>query len=506
MTDQRKPLPETINPELSDRKERLRRAMELCRQRKIVIPTFAQQKDPSLIPEKIVQELQRVGLWDVHVRNLFRITWKNDPATGGFGGVNFLELPRELTGVPARIFALVGKFFPTGAHKVGATFGCLVPRLITGTFDPTSQKAVWPSTGNFCRGGAYVAKLLGCESVAILPEGMSRERFDWLKSIGSEVIATPGCESNVKEIYDKCWELRAERGDAVVVMNQFEEFGNALWHYEVTASAIEEAFQESAGSGEKLFAYVSSTGSAGTIGAGDRLKELHPALKIVASEALQCPTLLRNGFGDHRIEGIGDKHVPWIHNVRNTDMVVAIDDEAPMALLSLFNEPAGRHLLQAEGVPEETIQKLDLMGISGIANMLSAIKVAKWYELDEKDAIFTILTDSVELYGSRLEEARKAHGEYTPERARLDFRLHLRGQKLDNIAELGHWDKNRIHNLKYYTWIEQQRRNLEELQAQWHDHKNYWPARLGRAPEYDRLIEKFNEHVGVLKSPWTAPK
>ncbi|MCS6907036.1 MAG: pyridoxal-5-phosphate-dependent protein subunit beta, partial [Anaerolineales bacterium] len=293
--------------------ERRKRAVQRVRERNIIIPTFAQMKDPSLIPEKIKNELKEIGLWDLNPRNLFRITWKNEPVEkgGGFGKVNFIELPSSLTGVPARIIALVGKWFPTGAHKVGAAFGCLVPRLVTGQFDPTTQKAVWPSTGNYCRGGAYDSALLACESIAILPEGMSRERFEWLSRIAGEVIATPGSESNVKEIFDKCWELRRS-GQDLMIFNQFEEFGNYLWHYEITGHAMEEVLKDTMRPKDRYFGMVSATGSAGTIASGDYMKQLFPASKICASEALQCPTLLENGFGAHRIEGIGDKHVPWI--------------------------------------------------------------------------------------------------------------------------------------------------------------------------------------------------
>ncbi len=272
--------------------------------------------------------------------NLFRITWKNEAVEhgGGFGNGNWIEFPSALTGVDATIVGIVGKWFPTGAHKVGAAYGCLVPRLVTGAFDPDTQKAVWPSTGNYCRGGAYDCALLACPAVAILPEGMSRERFDWLREIGTdEIIKTPGTESNVKEIYDKCWELRKERGDGIVIFNQFEEFGNAIWHYHVTGSIIQEIFEQHYASGRRLSGYVSATGSAGTIAAGDYLRSQHPAIRVVATEALQCPTLLQFGFGDHRIEGIGDKHVPWIHNVRNTNLVAAVDDEQTMQLMRLFN-------------------------------------------------------------------------------------------------------------------------------------------------------------------------
>src|ERR1041384_7898969 len=233
-----------------------------CRKRGIVIPTFSQMRDPALIPVTIETALRKVGLWDINALNLFRITWKNDINTGMFGKVNRFEVPRAITGVKARIIGLVGSYFPTGAHKVGAAFGCLVPRLVSGEFDPATQKAVWPSTGNFCRGGAFDCALLDCTPVAILPEQMSRERFDWLKEIGAEVIATPGCESNVKEIYDKCWEIRRTRPDCEI-FNQFEEFGNAAWHYHVTGKTIEEIFNW-IGGGSRLSGYVSATGSAGT--------------------------------------------------------------------------------------------------------------------------------------------------------------------------------------------------------------------------------------------------
>jgi hypothetical protein len=285
------------------RKNNLKR----CREKGIIIPTLEQMKNPDKIPADVKEKLKSVSLWDLNPLNLFRISWKNEPKEKGglFGNVNYVEFPSELTGVKARIIGIAGRWFPTGAHKVGATFGCLVPPLVTGNFDSTTQKAVWPSTGNFCRGGAFNSALLGCESIAILPEEMSKERFEWLKSLAGEVIATPGCESNVKEIFDKCWELRRTRND-IMIFNQFEELGNYIWHYEVTASAVAEVFEQLKASNKKLNmeGFISSTGSAGTIAAGDYLKKKYPSCKIAGAEALQCPTLLMNGFGGHRIEGI----------------------------------------------------------------------------------------------------------------------------------------------------------------------------------------------------------
>jgi cysteine synthase len=478
--------------------DRLERVAKRARERNIIIPTFKQMKDPERIPPKIKEELAKIGLWDVNPRNLFRITWHNEPKAqgGGFDRVNYLELPSSLTGTPARIVVLVGKWFPTGAHKVGAAFGCLVPRLVTGQFDPTTQKAVWPSTGNFCRGGAYDSALLACTSIAILPEGMSKERFEWLSKIAGEVIATPGSESNVKEIFDKCWELR-KSGEDLMIFNQFEEFGNYLWHYEVTGHAMEEVLNRILGPKDQYRGMASATGSAGTIASGDYMKKLFPTSKIVASEALQCPTLLENGFGSHRIEGIGDKHVPWIHNVKNTDFVVAIDDNAVVNLSRLFNEPAGRAYLVKKGVPELLVSQLDLMGFSGISNMLSAIKFAKYYELGETDVVLTVLTDSMELYGSRLKEMHEEYGEYSQTDAAEHYARYLQGESTDNMMELTYVDRRRVHNLKYYTWIEQQGRAYEEIQAQWYD-GDYWAGFQSQADQIDALIEEFNERVGLI--------
>ena len=477
----------------------LERAVERARERNIIIPTFEQMVNPDRIPDPIKRRLQDVGLWDLNPLNLFRITWHNEPTEhgGGYNDVNYLEFPPELTGVDARIVILLGKWFPTGAHKVGAAFGCLVPRLVTGQFDPTSQKAVWPSTGNYCRGGAYDSNLLACESIAILPEGMSQERFDWLAKVAGETIKTPGSESNVKEIFDKCWELR-QSGEDVVIFNQFDEFGNYLWHYGVTGPAMEGVLGEVLGEHDRYRGVVLTTGSAGTIACGDYLKQKFPTSKIAASEALQCPTLLRNGFGAHRIEGIGDKHVPWVHNVKNTDMVMAIDDAAPMGLLRLFNEPAGQDYLASQGVPAAFVEKLPLLGISGIANMLSSIKFARYYELGAEDVVLTVATDSMEMYESRVRELREAEGEFTDLDAAGVYQRHLLGTTIDHVEELGYYDRKRIHNLKYFTWVEQQGKTFEEIQAQWYD-DDYWTSIQQSVGEIDDMIKAFNERTGLLQ-------
>ena len=475
----------------------LRRATDRARERNIIIPTFAQMRDPSLISDKIKNELADVGLWDLNPRNLFRINWHNEPTPhgGGYGGVNYLEIPSELSGVDARIVIVLGKWFPTGAHKVGAAYGCLVPRLVTGQFDPTTQKAVWPSTGNYCRGGAYDSNLLACDSIAILPEGMSQERFDWLEKVAGETIKTPGSESNVKEIFDKCWELR-NSGQDLIIFNQFDELGNYLWHHEVTGPAMAEVLEQVMGADDSYRGVALTTGSAGTIASGDYLKKLFPQSKIAASEALQCPTMLNNGFGDHRIEGIGDKHIPWVHNVKNTDMVMAIDDEAAMGLIRLFNEKAGQDYLAQQGISQKMIGQLDLLGISGCANLLSAIKMAKHYGMGSNDVVLTVATDSMEMYGSRLRELNEDEGGFSEINAAAVFHRYLLGESTDNMEELTENGRKRIHNLKYYTWVEQQGKTYEEIQTQWYD-DSYWTSIPEKVDEIDGLIEEFNERVGL---------
>ncbi len=489
---------ESINREV------LRKSVERSRQRKIILPTFEQQRNPSAIPGKIKDKLKDIGLWDLNPLNLFRITWKNEPKEygGGFGDGNWIELPAELTGVEARIVGIEGKWFPTGSHKVGAAYGCLVPRLVSGNFDPTTQKAVWPSTGNYCRGGAYDCALLDCPAVAILPEGMSRERFEWLKEIGTdEIIATPGTESNVKEIYDMCRVLREERGDSVIIFNQFEELGNSIWHYNMTGGIINEIFEKYYRKDHsRLSAFISATGSAGTIAAGDYLRTLHPSMRVVAVEALQCPTLYQFGFGSHRIEGIGDKHVPWIHNIRNTDMVVAVDDEQTMQLMRLFNEPAGREYLAGRNVSGETMELLDRLGISSICNLVAAVKTARYYDMDSRDVIFIPLTDSMELYRSRMDEMHEEHGAYTVESATGHFERYLMGITPDHVRELTYSDRKALHNFKYFTWVEQQGRNSKDLNRLWDE--DFWDELYSeeQVREWDALITQFNEATGVLKS------
>ena len=377
------------------------RTVDWFRSAGILLPTFAQLAAPATLPEEILRSLAGVQADQADPRNLFRVHWYNDRDRAGQAAVPVhVVLPAELTGVPARIVVALGDLFPMiRAHKVLAAYGCLVPRIVTGAFDPAWDRAVWPSTGNYCRGGVAISALLGCRGVAVLPEGMSRERFAWLEdwvTDPGDIIRTPGTESNVKEIYDKCAELAADPGH--VIFNQFAEFGNHLVHYQCTGRALEAVFDslaeaEPSGPGLRLRAFVSASGSAGTLGAGDYLKERHGA-KIVAAEALECPTMLANGFGEHNIQGIGDKHIPLIHNVLNTDLVAGISDRATDQLSVLFAAREGVEYLRARRrVPEPVLRELPAFGLSSICNILAAVKTAKYLRLGPDDVIITVATD-----------------------------------------------------------------------------------------------------------------
>ncbi|KAL0219698.1 hypothetical protein P9112_005351 [Eukaryota sp. TZLM1-RC] len=474
------------------------KAVNRFRERDILLPTFDQLRNPELIPQSVKDELKKIDPQAIHPLNLFRITWKNDVETNMFGEINHVEIPSCISGVKTKIFLLVGKYFPSGSHKIGAAYGPLVSRVTTGTFDPETQAALWPSTGNYCRGGAALSKMMDCKAIAVLPEEMSPERFNWLKDIGATIYATPGCESNVREIFEKTEELVSEGKGDVVAFNQFNDLSNPLFHYYCTGDAIREVYEGLDDPNLRLSGAFFTTGSAGTIAAGDYLKEKYPTLKLAAGEALQCTTLLNNGFGGHRIEGIGDKHVPWVHNVRNTDMAVAIDDEDAYRVLRLFNTKEGQDFLVSQGVEPKVVNQLSLLGVSSIANLIGCIKMAKYYEMDENDCLFTVATDSAVMYKSRVESEQEKYGDMTVAEAMSILKSNLHGIKIDYVEELTHYGKKRIHNLKYYTWIEQRGMEQEELERQWYD-RQYFYDHWHLVDFYNKKIVEFNKATGLYK-------
>ncbi len=467
-------------------------------ERGIVLPTFAQLADPSTVDEGLVGDADPQG---ADPRNLWRVHWYNDLAGNRVSVPNHGVLTKELTGVESPIIVVFGDRFPMiTAHKVLAAYSCLAPRVVTGQFDPTRHRAIWPSTGNYARGGIAISRIMASRGVAILPEGMSQERFDWLdkwcENPAEDVIRTHGTESNVKEIYDACNELALDPEN--FVLNQFSEFGNHLGHYTVTGRALAHVFEHvqlSSGRDLNLAAFTSATGSAGTIAAGDRLKDEY-GTKIVAVEALECPTMLENGYGEHNIQGIGDKHIPLIHNVMNSDVVVAISDRSTDDLDVLFNTDAGRRLLaDRHGIDEATIDALSHFGFSAICNTLAAIKTARMLDLGENDALITVATDGGALYPSERAKtlATRFGGELSEADAAAIYGEHLANVSTEHMIEMTEADRRRVFNLGYYTWVEQQGTPFELFEER--RHQSFWRNLRRYVGVWDSMISEFNERV-----------
>jgi cysteine synthase len=477
------------------------RAAQWLRRAGARLPSFAELADPSNMPQSRLAALRSVDPDLPDPANLFRVHWYNDRSRTGFAAdPPHFVLPPELTGVRSPIIVALGCFFPMiAAHKVLAAYGCLIPRLVTGRFDPAHQRAIWPSTGNYCRGGIAISRILGCRGIAVLPAGMSEERFEWLRAWVTqpeEIIRTPGSESSVKEIYDKCAELA--RNPENLILNQFAEFGNYVAHYTCTGPAFARVFEafEAQHLGCRLAAFVAASGSAGTLAAGDYLKE-KLGTRIAAVEASECPTLLRNGFGEHNIQGIGDKHVPYIHNVMNTDLVVGVSDRGVAALDLLFNNETGlAYLSDRRRIASERIEELKYLGLSGIANVIAAIKTAKRLELGDEDVLITVATDSAALYGTERRKFLMANypGGFDIVNAGEIFGQHLLGAADNEVLELTHGERSRIFNLGYFTWVEQQGVPLAEFEER--RNQSFWRELQQAAAAWDELIAQFNARAG----------
>ena len=480
-----------------------RRAVELARAGGIVLPTFAEIADPQRVPAGLLAPLENIGPDEVHPANLFRVHWFNDLDRRRRARVPVhVELPASLTGVKARIVVVLGALFPMiRAHKVLAAYACLAPRLVSGRFDPTRQRAIWPSTGNYCRGGVAISRILGCRGVAVLPEGMSAERFEWLRhwvTREGDVMRTPGTESNVKEIYDRCAELARDPANDIV--NQFSEFGNYLAHYHCTGPALTAVFAHlRAGAPHlRLAAFVAASGSAGTLGAGDFLKERHGA-RIAVVEAVECPTLLMNGYGEHNIQGIGDKHVPLIQNVMNTDFVIGVTDKATDGLNAVFNRPEGQgYLARRFGVSKELVGALGFFGLSSLANMLGTIKLAKHLDLGPDDVLLTVATDDAALYRSELERYLKRRhntGELSAEGAAEICGTYLIGAGTEHVLEASARERERMFNLGYFTWVEQQGVAVGDFDRR--RNQAFWRGLHDLVPVWDEMITAFNRDAGL---------
>ncbi len=473
------------------------RNIEKLREAGVVLPRIQELADPTGRLAEKSKEIADADPTTPDTRNLFRVHWHNGADRRSLVNVpEYIVLPEALTGVKARIAVTLGNRFPMiDTHKVLAAYGCLIPRLISGAFDATKHRAVWPSTGNYCRGGVAIATLLGCRSVAVLPEGMSKERFDWLNrwlADPNDIFRTPGTESNVKEIYDACHTLAQNPEN--LILNQFSEYGNYIIHRSVTGPALQRVFADLNADGNlRARAFVAATGSAGTLAAGDHLKEVLGTQTGVI-EALECPTLLYNGYGEHNIQGIGDKHVPLIHNVMTSDFVIGVSDSACDGLNLLFNTSAGRKFLSDyKAIGQEQIANLGNLGLSSIANVLGAVKYAKYMDLGANDVVLTVATDGADMYQTEMKIATDKYfgGSFDEVTAAENYGRNILGIGIDHILELGRFDRERIFNLGYYTWVEQQGISLEHFDQR--RDPSFWDGLLDLAPVWDKMIARFND-------------
>jgi cysteine synthase len=423
--------------------------------------------------------------------NLFNINWLRLSTTGRAAGVHYFVMPHEVTGVDAEIVVLVAKDFPTGSHKVGPAYSILAEKYVAGEIAPGRHTLVFPSTGNYGIGGAWVGPRAGFTSLVILPAGMSRERFERIESYGATYIKTYGSESNVKEIYDECNRLSREHPETVRILNQFAEMGNYRFHYHVTGNSIAELEPElSARLGTHgISAFCSAMGSAGTIAAGDRLKQLFPNCKIVGLEPVQCPTLFNNGYGSHEIQGIGDKHVTWIHHVSNLDGLACVDDLEALRITRVFTDPVGGEaLMKVCGVNgEAACEMAGIFGISGACNLIGAIKTARHFGFGQRDAIVIPATDSIDRYRSTMQWLADRFGQMTSNKAVGAIDAILHHQKTDWMLDGTPDNRRRWHNLKYYTWVEQQGRMVKDLDAQLSE--EWWLAEQAKVAEINGRIE-----------------
>jgi cysteine synthase len=487
-----------IEPVVVD-SQRWRQAAIQARKLKLKLPTFSQLAHPALPSSQVWDDIGSVAPDEPSAANLWRMHWYNSENRRGRDLVpGHIVLPKEITGVDAQIIMLLGDRFPmVGAHKVLPAYAALIEQLVTGRFDPVEQKAVWPSTGNYCRGGVAVSRILGCRGVAVLPEGMSSERFEWLEkwvTDQSDIIRTPGTESNVKEIYDKCAELKQD--DRNVILNQFSSFSNYLIHYECTGRAAEDVFKSfNEGKDHELAAFVSATGSSGTIAAGDFLKKRWNS-RIAAVEALECPTMLNNGYGEHNIQGIGDKHIPLIHNVMNLDYVIGVSDRATDQLNLLFGSRIGRDYLEKRrGLEPALVRAFDHVGISGLANLVASIKLAKQMNYGPEKVIITVATDSASLYASERNdfEGKQYFKGFDEVNAAEIFGACLLGAASDHVVELTELLRRAVFNLGYYTWVEQQGVTVADFEKR--RSQVFWSKVQDSLHDWDRLTIEFNKEA-----------
>ena len=445
-------------------------------------PTYQEMFQPELLPPSIRGRALAAAANELDAYNLFNITWR-----GPDQRVRHIVLPKALTGVAANIVVLVGRCFPSGSHKVGPAYATLMEGELAAEITPGVNTVIGPSTGNFGIGVAYIARLMGYPAVVIMPDGMSAERYQRIRHYGGELDLTPGSESDVILVLERTEEYKKDARNKVLA--QFELLPNYRFHRYVTGrSALEAAAQHGNG---RVAAFVSAPGSAGTIAAGDEIKARFPDSRICALEPKECSTLFNNGRGVHRIEGIGDKMVTLIHNVLTTDYVGLIHDQDCILGLELV-ERQGRLLERMLRLPEGQLAALaGVFGISGICNVLGAIRFARHLNLGPDDNVVTVATDGFDRYPSVLAELEERSGPAAQGVLQDWFETVFRNYDRQSILDLRPPEqKRRLFGYKQQVWSEfgYSQTYLDGMQSQ-----SFWEAESEKIGETDRrLVEQRN--------------
>lgn len=440
--------------------------------------------EEMLYPEKIDKNIRDAALNarrddELNPINLFNITWKDEN-----NEVRKIVLPKELTGVEANIVVMLGTGFPSGSHKVGPAYSTLIEGCVDGEINPGEHTILGPSTGNFGIGVSYICGLMGYKAIVIMPDNMSKERYERIRKYGAELELTPGSESDVILTLEKTYELMKNPQNKALA--QFELFPNYRFHRYVTGNSAIEAVK-GIGNG-RIACFTSAPGSAGTIATGDEIKARFPDAKIAALEPYECSTLATGGRGQHRIEGIGDKMCTLIHNVLTTDFVVLIKDDDTIKGLNLIHN--GTEVLEKMGVnPELAVSMKDLFGPSGICNILGAIKMAKYLKLGPDDNVVTIATDGFDRYNSVIEDLHKRYLEiegFVLERWAKDIFL---GASEDDIYDTrGKSAKEKLFLQKENDWVKfgYSKEYLDSMKQM-----SFWDEEYNKIFEYNEKIMKM---------------
>ena len=439
-------------------------------------PTYAEMLQPETLEVSLRQTaLQQLQENELDPVNLFNITWKD--ATNQ---VRKVVLPPELTGVDANIVVMLGTGFPSGSHKVGPAYSTLIEGLVDGEITP-EHVILGPSTGNFGIGTAYISKLLGLKAIVIMPDNMSKERYERIRKYGGELELTPGSESDVILTLERTHEMMKNPKNKALA--QFELMPNYRFHRHVTGGSAIEAVK-GVGNG-RIAGFTSAPGSAGTIAAGDQIKAIFPEAKVAALEPYECSTLANGGRGQHRIEGIGDKMCTLIHNVLTTDFLILIEDEETIQGLKIFHD--GADVLAKFGVDAQLAATLaQAVGPSGVCNIIGAIKLAKYMRFGPGDNVVTVATDGFDRYDSVLAELNGRYLELTPnvlERWTKDIFAGATEQHVYDVRRAP--AKERLFRQKENDWLKfgYSQSYLDSMKSQ-----TFWDAEYAKVTAYNAKI------------------